>query len=113
VVRFLILEVTKARHDPRRAQMERMICGIRQHHLSDVIGCPEQSISRWERGERIPALASGKAYIRLVEKIHEHVAVGYKPCPTVVMIAPNKWTPRIMKIIDLYEEAGYVVDDDI
>jgi transcriptional regulator with XRE-family HTH domain len=81
--------------NPTVLKLERQICGVSQESLAARLGLHHTSILMYERG-REPKNSSGSAYVRIRRGMRNHAAVDYYPCPTVISLAPGKWTPLLL-----------------
>lgn len=108
-MKYTYLVVKPEGHDPNRARLERMICGIKQSDIAEVIGCHTTAISRLEVKNRIGSGPVGDPYRRISRGIHNHVSNDYWPCPTLIKLAPEKWTDYKMALMAIYRKGIYDV----
>lgn len=98
-MRYVYLEITRRKYDGERARLERIFCGIKMHQIAQTIGCHRQSIYAWEKTGVDPITSDRISYQRIAHAIHNHASLDYWPCPTLVKLAPEKWTKyRLMNM---------------
>jgi DNA-binding XRE family transcriptional regulator len=99
---YLIVNNRK-KYNTDQARIERRICGIKQYQIADAIKSSRQSVIKWESGSRGKLeTESFIAYRRIARIIHNHASEDYWPCPTLIRLAPEKWTDHILALMLKY-----------
>jgi hypothetical protein len=94
------LEIQGLQPDAVIAKLERQLCGVRQWQIARAARADRSSIVQWERhSRRVSTSWAGMAYLRIAAGMHNHAAVDYWPCPTVIALAPEKWTGHVLMLM--------------
>jgi transcriptional regulator with XRE-family HTH domain len=106
-MRYVYLEITQAPYNPDRAKLERKICGITYNGIASVINAMSNTISTWERTGNMSDRPTATAYRKIARGIHNHAAEDYFPCPTLISLAPKKWSKYRLNLMHDYQEGYY------
>jgi hypothetical protein len=99
-MKYTYLEIIEPDYDTRLAKLERQLCAIRLIDIARHTRTDYTTIQHWESGGRkIAESRGGTSYRTITRAIHTHASLDYWPCPTLIKLAPDKWTNRLLMLM--------------